>query len=119
MIGIADDGQAAHALGVAGADLLELLRRRVLRGDVLERQDVVDRAPVGVLDDGVVEILLRLLAGRPAGDDADGVDAELLALRLALGLGGGDALRGLVERGARGLQEECIAIPDREGLADR
>ena len=78
---------------------------------------LVDRRPVGVLHDGMVIVVLGLLLGRPAGDDADGIDAELPALLLGLGLGGRDLLRGLVERRARGLQEEGIAVADRERLA--
>src|SRR5512139_686376 len=93
MVGIADDGQAPHPLSVAGTQLLKLLRRRVLRRDVLEREDRVDRRPVRVLHDRIVIIVLRLLLGRLAGDDADGIDAEFPALLFGLALGGGDSLR--------------------------
>src|SRR5262249_28933407 len=108
VVGVAHDRQSAHALRVSGADLLKLLRWRVLRGDVLERQNVVDRPPVGALDDGIMEVVLSLLLRRPASDDANRIDAELLALLLRLGFGGRDLLRRLIERGAGCLQEECI-----------
>src|SRR5262249_48607054 len=92
------DGQSAHALRVAGADLLNLLGRRVLRRDVLERENIVAPPPVGVLDDGIMEVVLGLLLRRPASDHAHGVDAELPALLLRLGFGRRDLLRGLIER---------------------
>src|SRR2546426_9074015 len=72
-----------------------------------------------MLDDGVMVVVLGLLLGGPTGDDADRIDAELLALLLRLLLGGRNLLRGLIERGTRRLQEECVAVADREGLADR
>src|SRR5262249_60088263 len=99
--------------------LWNLLRWPLLRGDVLERQNVVDRPPVGALDDGIMEVVLGLLLRRPASDDAHGIDAKFLALLLRLGFGGRDLLRRLIERGAGCLQEECVAVADREGLADR
>ena len=119
MVGVAHDRQSAHALRVSGADLLKLLRWRVLRRDVLERENIVDRPPVGMLHDGVMVVVLGLLLGGPAGDDAHRIDAELLALLLRLLLGRRNLLRGLIERGAGCLQEECVAVADREGLADR
>jgi hypothetical protein len=104
-------------LSVTCAHLLKLLRRRVLRRDVLEREDRVDRRPVCVLHDGIVIIVLGLLLGRLAGDDADGIDAEFPALLFGLALGGRNSLRGLIERGAGCLQEESIAVADCERLA--
>src|SRR5262249_31211690 len=61
----------------------------------------------------------RLLLARPAGDNADGIDAELPALLPSLLFSGGDLLRGLVERRARSLQEKRVAVADCEGLPDR
>src|SRR4029079_17877484 len=45
MIGVANDGQATHPLRITGAHLLKFIRRRVLRRDVLEREDRVDDHP--------------------------------------------------------------------------
>src|SRR5262249_43984897 len=98
VVGVSHDGQSAHALRVSGADLLKLLGRRVLRRDVLERENIIDRPPVGVLDDGIMVIVLGLLLRPPARVDArNGVDAELRALLLRLAFGGRDLLRGLIE----------------------
>src|SRR5262249_7761492 len=60
-----------------------------------------------------------LLLGRPASNHAHGIDPELPALLFRLALRGSNPLRGLFERGSRGLQEERVAIADGEGLADR
>src|SRR5262249_19107653 len=118
VIRVPHNGQAAHALRVAAADLLKFFRRRVLRRDVLERENVVDRSPIGTLDNRITEIVIGFLLGRPASDDADGIDAELLALLPGLIFGYRTLLRRLVERGTGRLQEERIAVADREGLSD-
>src|SRR6266849_7320537 len=52
VVGVADDGQPSHALRISGTNLRKLVRRRVLRRNILEREDAVDRGPVGVLHDG-------------------------------------------------------------------
>src|ERR1700704_2306637 len=117
VVWIADDGQATHALSVTCAHLLKLLRRRVLRRDVLEREDRVDRRPVCVLHDGIVVIVLGLLLGRLAGDDADGIDAELPALLFCLALRGRNPLRGLIERGAGCLQVKPPRVQAPSSLA--
>src|SRR6266446_7130213 len=111
--------QAAHALRVAAADLLEFFRRRVLRRDVLEREDVIDRPPIGTLDDRVMEIVLGLLLGRPASGDADRIDAEFPALLLGLIFGARNLLRRFVERGTGCLKEERVAVANGEGLSHR
>src|SRR5581483_10099685 len=84
-----------------------------------QRQDAVDRRPVGMFDDAVEKILLGFLLGRPAGDDAGGIAADLAAM----GAGGIArllrALRGLGEGPARRLEETRVAILHRESLAGR
>src|SRR5215510_9359022 len=91
MVGVAHDGQAAHALGVLAALGEVFLHRHGVGADVLQRQDAVDRRPVGVLDDAVLIIVLRLAFRRLAGDDAHRIDAEL-APQLRCGVPGlGDA----------------------------
>src|SRR3954466_11342554 len=116
MVGVADDGQATHPLRITGAHLLKFIRRRVLRRDVLEREDRVDRRPVRVLHDGIVIIVLGLLPGRLAGDDADGIDAELRALLFGLELRSRNPLRRLVDLSAVRLQTESTAFPDAKRL---
>src|SRR5215813_1921145 len=77
VVGVAHDGQAAHALGVLAALGEVFLHRHGVGADVLQRQDAVDRRPVGVLDDAVLIIVLGLAFGRLARDDADRIDAEI------------------------------------------
>ena len=116
---VADHQQAAHAVGVMVALALELLLADGRDRNVLLAEDAVDRRPVAVLDRGVVVILLGLLLGRPAGDDADRIDVELLALRRGLVLGRLHLGGGGVHRGAVGLGEEGVAVADGEGAAGR
>src|SRR5580700_9648948 len=114
MIGIADDRQAAHALGVLAALGQIFLHRHGLRRDVLQRQNAVDRRPVGVLDDAVMEILLGFLLGRPAGDNSNRVAADLAALRNRRVLRGAHLALRLRKRGAGGLEEKSVAVAYRE-----
>ena len=95
-VGRADERIAADGVrGEISALGVVLLRRNGLRRDVLVRQHSVDRAPVGILDDGVAVIVLRLLLGRAADHLADRIDLDLAAdaarsvldLRDLLGIG--------------------------------
>src|SRR5260221_12600157 len=99
--------------------LLELLLADRRRRDVLLAEDAVDCRPVGVLDGGVVVILLGLLLRRTAGDDADRINVELAALRPGLVLGGLHPLARGFHRGTVGLGEEGIAVADRKAAAGR
>ncbi len=49
---------------------------------IAHRQQPVDRRPVGLIHDAMTVIILSLAQRRPAGDDADGIDADLAALLL-------------------------------------
>src|SRR6266849_9213042 len=87
VVGIADNGSPSHALRISGSNLRKLVGWRVLRRNILEREDAIDGRPVGVLHDGIMIIVLGLLPGRPAGDDAYSVNAEFPALRIGLAFG--------------------------------
>src|SRR5262249_20019189 len=61
-----DEGVAADRLFCKVLALLEvLLRRNRLWRDALVREHAVDRTPIGVLDDGVAVVVLRLLLALP------------------------------------------------------
>src|SRR5215467_5244064 len=111
---------------------LELVRRRVLRRDVLERQHLLDRAPIGAFDVGVMVILLGLAPCGPADHLPLGVDLDLAPVFSPVGLDVADLLHDAVEdlllvhrlrragdRQARaaGRGEEGVAVAHREGLA--
>ena len=49
-------------------------------------EHLIDRRPVGLIDHDMVVVLLGLLHGRPAGDDADREHADGAAERHGLGL---------------------------------
>src|SRR5262249_8589077 len=83
------EGVAADRVGgEIPAFLLVFLRRNRLRRDALVRQHAVDRAPIGVLDDGVAVIVLRLALAVAADHlpDREYLDVAAITLRLALDL---------------------------------
>src|SRR5262249_57913744 len=77
------------------------LGRNRLRRDVLVRKHAIDRAPIGVVDNGVAIVIFRFRLTGAANHLADRVDLDVAseALRRALDLG--DLLRITLERGAR------------------
>src|SRR5262245_53306215 len=72
---IAADRIARKVLAFLGV----LLGWNRLRRDVLVRKHAVDRTPIGVLDDGVAIVILRLRLGGATDHLADGVDLDLAA----------------------------------------
>src|SRR5262245_52687382 len=74
LVGIADHQEAAHAVHLALTLALEFGLAHGRARDVPLPEDAVDRRPVAILDHGVAVVLLGLLPGAPAGDDADRVD---------------------------------------------
>src|SRR5215813_2912675 len=116
-----DEGVAADRLFRKVLALLEvLLGRNRLRRDALVREHAVDRTPIGVLDDGVAVVVLRLRLAWPTDHLPDRVDLDVATKTLRLAPDLGDLLRIALERGsrARGRHEECIAVAQRKGLAD-
>src|SRR6516165_2114507 len=116
-----DEGVAADRLFCKVLAFLEVvLGRDRPRRDVLVREHAVDRTPIGVLDDGVAVVVLRLLLAWPTDHlpDREDLDVATKTLRRAPDLG--DLLRIALERGsrARGGHEERIAVAQRKGLAD-
>src|SRR6266481_5392384 len=70
-----DEGVAADRVGRKVLAFLEvLLGRNRLRRDVLVREHAVDRTPIGILDDGVAIVVLRLLLAWATDHLADGKD---------------------------------------------
>jgi hypothetical protein len=82
--------------------------------DVFLGQNEVDCRPVGIVDDAVAIVVLGLLAGRPASDDAHGVDVDLAPVPGGFRLDVADALRSLLGRSPRRLREERIAVAQSE-----
>src|SRR5579883_1644743 len=88
-VGRADERIAADRIGgeVAAFGII-LVGRNCLRRDAFVSQHAVNCVPVGVLDDGVLVILVRLILRRTADHLADGeyfyLAAEPLRLRLDL-----------------------------------
>src|SRR5258707_12437773 len=113
-VGIADDRNAAHAVCIIGPLFVKhsLADRRA--ADVLLGQNEVDCRPVRIVDNAVAIVVLGLLAGRPARDDAHGVDVDLASVLSGFGLDVAHALRRLLGRSPRRLGEERIAVAQRE-----
>src|SRR5215831_12887098 len=97
-----DEGVAADRLFRKVLALLEvLLGRNRLRRDALVREHAVDRTPIGVLDDGVAVVVLRLLLACPTDHLPDRVDLDLATETLRRAPDLGDLLRITLERGSR------------------
>src|SRR5262249_705701 len=113
---IAADRIARKVLAFLGV----LLGWNRLRRDVLVREHAVDRTPIGVLDDSVAIVLVRLRLGGATDHLADGVDLDIAAevFRRALDLV--DLLGIALEpsSGARGRPEKRIAVAQCKVLAD-
>src|SRR5262249_56411358 len=75
-----DEGVAADRLFRKVLAFLDVfLGRNRLRRDALVREHAVDRTPIGVLDDGVAVIVLRLRLARPTNHLPDRVDLDVAA----------------------------------------
>lgn len=98
VIRIADDRQTAVAVRELAALRGELFGRHGLRGDIAHGEQPVDGRPVGLIHHAISVVIVRLPHRRPAGDDTDGVDADLASLLPRQLLDPGDPLRGLRHR---------------------
>src|SRR5262249_41331909 len=109
----ADEGIATDRMrGKIAPLLLVFLGRNSLRRDALIRKHAVDRAPIGVLDDRVAVVILRLLLAGATDHLADGEAPVLAALPLRRTFDLGDLLGVALHRRARarGRHEEGITI---------
>ena len=120
-VGRADERIAADRVGGEVTALgLVFLGRHGLRRHALVGQHAVDRAPVGIVDDGVLVVVVGFFLRRAADHLADGEDFDVAAERGGGGLDLIDLDRAAFERFARtrGRDEKRVAVAQRESLPD-